>query len=209
VPNLAPKVESVTVGRVTAAGKTGTFKISYGTKDDNSDKMIYTIDMRKLDRTNWIELKEKLDKASFEWDGKTVEDGRYEIRVTASDERSNTTATKLTGSRISDPVVVDNTGPAVKNITSSALKDNGQYRIFEIKVQDELSAIGKLEYTIDSNDDWIGTVPNDLVYDTLDENFTIKIDTEEDLPKGDHILSIKVSDALGNTTYRTVDVNIE
>lgn len=209
VPNLAPKVNSVTVGRVAAAGKAGTFKISYSTKDDNSDKMIYTIDMRKLDRTNWIELKEKLDKASYEWDGKTVEDGRYEIRVTASDERSNTTATKLTGSRISDPVVVDNTGPVVKNITSSALKDNGKYRIFEIKVQDELSAIGKLEYTIDSNDDWIGTVPDDLVYDTLDENFTIKIDTEENLPKGDHILSIKVSDALGNTTYKTVDVNIE
>ena len=209
VPNLAPKVNSVTAGRVAAAGKAGTFKISYSTKDDNSDKMIYTIDMRKLDRTNWIELKEKLDKASYEWDGKTVEDGRYEIRVTASDERSNTTATKLTGSRISDPVVVDNTGPVVKNITSSALKNDGNYRIFEIKVQDELSAIGKLEYTIDSNDDWIGTVPNDLVYDTLDENFTIKIDTEEDLPKGDHILTIKVSDALNNTTYKTVDVKIE
>ena len=115
----------------------------------------------------------------------------------------------MTGSRISDPVVVDNTGPVVKNITSSALKNNGNYRIFEIKVQDELSAIGKLEYTIDSNDDWIGTVPNDLVYDTLDENFTIKIDTEEDLPTGDHILTIKVSDALGNTTYKTVDVKIE
>jgi len=209
VPNLAPKVDSVTVARLATAGKVGTFKISFRAKDDNSDKMIYTIDMRKLDRTNWIELKEKLEAASYEWNGKTVEDGRYEIRVTASDERSNTTATKLTGSRISDPVVVDNTGPVVKNITSSALKDNGQYRIFEIIVQDELSAIGKLEYTIDSNDDWIGTVPNDLVYDTLDENFTIKIDAEEDLPKGDHILTIKVIDALGNTTYKTVDVNIE
>ena len=208
VPNLAPKVESVTVARVTTAGKVGSFKISYRTKDDNSDKMIYTIDMRKLDRTNWIELKEKLEAASYEWNGKTVEDGRYEIRVTASDERSNTTATKLTGSRISDPVVVDNTGPVIKNITSSALKDNGQYRIFEIQAQDELSAIGQLEYTIDSNEDWIGTVPEDLVYDTLDENFTIKIDTKEDLPKGDHILTIKVSDALGNTTYKTVDVNI-
>ncbi len=209
VPNLAPKVEAVTVARVTTAGKEGTFKISFRTKDDNSDKMIYTIDIRKLDRTNWIEVKEKLEAASFEWDGKTVEDGRYEIRVTASDERSNTTATKLTGSRISDPVVVDNTGPVIKTITSSALKDNGQYRIFEIQVHDELSAVGQLEYTIDSNDDWIGTVPDDLVYDTLDENFTIKIDTEEDLPKGDHILTIKVSDALGNTTYKTVDVNIE
>jgi hypothetical protein len=209
VPNLAPKVESVTVTRVTTAGKTGTFKISYRAKDDNSDKMIYTIDMRKVDRTNWIELEEKFEKTSFDWDGKTVEDGRYEIRVTASDERSNTTTTKLTGSRISDPIVVDNTGPVIKNITSSALKDNGQYRIFEIQVHDELSAIGHLEYTIDSNEDWIGTVPDDLVYDTLDENFTVKIDIEEEeLSKGDHILTIKVSDAVGNTTYKTIDVNI-
>jgi hypothetical protein len=208
VPNLAPKVESVTVARVSTASKKGFYKISYKTKDDNSDKLIYKIDFRKLTRTNWIELKDELEAASFEWDAKTVEDGRYEVRVTTSDERSNTTSTKLTGSRISDPVVVDNTGPVVKNITISTLKNNGQYRIFKIEVQDELSAIGKLEYTIDSNADWIGTVPDDLVYDTTDENFTIKIDAKEDLPKGDHVLTIKVSDAVGNTTYKTFEVNV-
>ena len=208
VPNLAPKVESVTVGRVATASKKGFFKISYKTKDDNGDKLIYKIDFRRLARTNWIELKDKLAAASFEWDAKTVEDGRYEVRITASDERNNTTSTKLSGSRISDPVVVDNTGPVVKNITTSALKNNGQYRIFEIEVKDELSAIGKLEYTIDSNADWIGTVPDDLVYDTTDENFTIKIDAKKDLPEGDHVLTIKVSDAVGNTTYKTFEVNV-
>jgi len=208
VPNLAPKVESVTVVRVATASKEGFFKISYKTKDDNGDKLIYKIDFRKLTRTNWIELKDELEATSFEWDAKTVEDGRYEVRVTTSDERSNTTSTKLTGSRISDPVVIDNTGPVVKNITTSALKNTEQYRIFEIEVQDELSAIGKLEYTIDSNADWIGTVPDDLVYDTTDENFTIKIDAKKDLPKGDHVLTIKVSDAVGNTTYKTFEVNI-
>jgi hypothetical protein len=208
VPNLAPKVESVTVERDAKPGKEGVFKISYKTEDDNGDKLIYTIDFRKIGRTNWIELKDELEAASFEWDAKTVEDGRYEVRVTTSDERSNTTSTKLTGSRISDPIVVDNTGPVVKNLTTSALKNNGQYRIFEIEVQDELSAIGKLEYTIDSNADWIGTVPDDLVYDTTDENFTIKIDVKEDLPKGDHVLTIKVSDAVDNTTYKTFEVNI-
>jgi hypothetical protein len=208
VPNLAPKVESVTVERVAKPGKEGVFQISYRTKDDNDDKLIYKIDFRKLTRTNWIELKDELEATSFEWDAKTVEDGRYEVRVTASDERSNTTSTKLTGSRISDPVVVDNTGPVVKNITTSAPTGNGQYRIFEIEVQDELSAIGKLEYTIDSNSDWIGTVPDDLVYDTTDEKFTIKIDAKKDLPQGDHVLTIKVSDAVDNTTYKTFEVNV-
>ncbi len=210
VPNLAPRVESVTVSRIKGAGKQGVFKIGYVTKDDNGDKLVYTIDFRKLGRTNWIELKDELEASSYEWDGKTVEDGRYEVRVTASDARSNTTLTKLTGSRVSEPVVVDNTGPVVKNMKiTSSLKDNGKYRVLGIEVADEFSAISKLEYTIDSNARWIGTVPDDLVYDTTDENFTIRIDAEEDLPKGDHVITVRVSDAVGNTTYKTLEVNVD
>jgi hypothetical protein len=210
VPNLAPRVGSVTVSRIKSATKEGVFKISYVTKDDNGDKLVYKIDFRKIGRTNWIELKDELAAASYEWDGKTAEDGRYEIRITASDEKSNTALTKLTGSRISEPVVVDNTGPVVQNMKiTAALKDNGQYRILGVETVDELSAIGKLEYTIDSNADWIGTVPDDLVYDTTDENFTIRIDAEKELPKGDHVLTVRVSDAVGNTTYKSLEVNVE
>jgi len=210
VPNLAPKVESVTINRIQAPNKEGTFKISYRTTDENEDKLIYKIDFRKVGRTNWIELEKDIEADVFEWDGKTVEDGRYEIRVTASDERSNTTSTKLTGSRISEPIVVDNTGPvaAEMKITSTG-QNNQRFMVFETEIMDQLSAIGKLEYTIDSNTDWIGTVPDDFVYDTTKEYFTIKINTEKDLPKGDHILTIKASDAVGNTTYKTYEVNVD
>jgi hypothetical protein len=210
VPNLAPKVEAVTVGRIATAGKKGYFKISYTTKDDNNDKLIHKIDFRKAGRTNWIELKDKLEAKTFEWNGRTVEDGRYEVRVTASDARSNTTLDKLTGSRVSEAVVVDNTGPAFEGVKiTSALEDNINYRTCEFKVVDKLSAIGKLEYTIDSNTDWIGTVPDDLVYDTKDEKFTIKIDADKELPKGDHVLTVRVSDSVGNVTYRTFEVNVD
>jgi hypothetical protein len=210
VPNLAPKVRSVTVARTATAAKKGFFKISYLTKDDNSDKLIYKIDFRKLGRTSWIELKDELAATSFEWDGRTVEDGRYEVRITASDQKSNTTSTTMTGSRVSEPVVVDNTGPVVESMKMAPdRRDSGQSKIFWIKVSDKLSAIGKLEYTIDSNTDWVSTVPDDLVYDTTDENFTVKIDAEKNLPKGDHVLTIKVSDAVGNTTYKTLEVNVD
>jgi hypothetical protein len=210
VPNLAPKVRSVTVARITAAGKKGFFKISYVTKDDNGDKLIYKIDFRKLGRSNWIELKDKLEAGNFEWNGRTVEDGRYEIRITASDERSNTTSTKLTGSRVSEPVVVDNTGPVVEDIKmTSALNNNVPYKVLQVEVMDELSAIGKLQYTIDSNAGWIGAVPDDLVYDTTNEDFTVEIDADKELPKGDHVLTIRVSDAVGNTTYKTFEINVD
>jgi len=210
IPNLAPQIKSVTIDRLQTASKKGTFKISYKAIDENEDDLIYKIDFRKLGRTTWIELKDDLEAKSFEWDGKTVEDGRYEVRVTAGDERSNTTLTKMTGSRISDPVVVDNTGPIAKETKITTMSRNNQrYMVFETEIMDQLSAIEKLEYTIDSNSDWIATVPNDLVYDTTKEQFTIKIETEKDLSKGDHILTIKVSDAVGNTTYKTYDINVD
>ncbi|MBN2181730.1 MAG: hypothetical protein JW715_07430 [Sedimentisphaerales bacterium] len=210
VPNLAPQIESVTIDRLRTSSKQGTFKISYRTKDENEDKLIYTIDFRKIGWTKWIELTDDLEATTFEWDGKTVEDGRYEIRITASDEKSNTTSTKLTGSRISEQIVVDNTGPIIAAMnTTSTSQNNKKYMVLEIETVDQLSAIETLEYTIDSNADWTSTVPDDLVYDTTKEHFTIKIDTEEGLPKGDHILTIKVSDAVGNTTYKTCELNVD
>lgn len=209
VPNLAPKVEAITIGRIEAPGKTGVFKIGFKAKDDNGDKLIYKIDFRQVGRTNWIELKDRLEADNLEWDGKTIEDGRYEVRVTASDEKSNTSSTKMTGGRISDPVVIDNTGPAIGEVkVASVVKDDQPCRVLDFTVSDGLSAIGQLEYTIDSNTDWIGTVPNDLVYDTTEENFTIEINEKDKLPKGEHIVTIKVSDAVGNTTYKTLEVNV-
>jgi len=202
VPNLAPKVDSVTVSRLTEQGKSGIFKIAYKTTDDNGDKLIYKIDFRKITRAAWLELEDDIEAEFFEWDSKTVEDGRYEIRITASDERSNSTTTALTGTRITEPVVVDNTAPAV---TDYSIVSSGKTVTLKLAVSDKLSAIGKLDYTVDSNAEWKATVPDDLVYDTTDEEFTIVV---EELDAGEHIIAIRLSDDVGNTLYRTFEVNI-
>jgi hypothetical protein len=210
IPNLPPKVESVTISQLQTPKKEGMYKINFRTEDENEDKLVYIIEFRKIGWSTWIQLEDDLEASNFEWDGRTLEDGRYEIRVTASDEKSNTTSTKLTGSRVSEPIVIDNAGPVVKKIqTTSTRKDGRELTIFKVEVSDEFSAIEKLEYTIDSNADWIATVPEDLVYDTKNENFSIAIDTEKDLPKGGHILTIKVSDSVGNTTYKTLEHNVD
>lgn len=203
VPNLAPRVESVDAARIESADKGGLFKISYKAKDDNDDELIYKIDFRKVGRENWIELEKDIETDSFEWDGRTVEDGRYEIRVTASDERSNTSTTKLTGSRITEPVVVDNTAPLIKKYS---IESNKKGVVLNLQVLDQLSVIGKLDYTIDSNTDWISTVPDDLVYDTTDEDFTIVI---EQLGAGEHVIAVRVSDDISNTTYKTFEVAVK
>jgi hypothetical protein len=203
VPNLAPKVQEVNVNRSETVGTQGVFKISYKAEDGNGDTLIYKIEFRKVGRTNWIKLKDEVEEGNIEWDGKMVEDGRYEIRVTASDERSNTDATKLTDSRISEHVVVDNTGPVISN--SAITQNNDKTVTLKFKAIDALSVIGKVNYTIDSNAKWIGVVPDDQVYDTTEEDFTIQT---EKLGAGEHIITIKASDDVGNTTYKTFEVNI-
>lgn len=203
IPNLAPKVKEVNISRTEkSGGDRGVFKISYKAEDDNADKLIYRIDFRKTGRENWIELKEKIEESNFEWDGRTVEDGRYEVRVTASDERSNSSASRLTDSRITEPLVVDNTGPVIEK--NSITKDGDKITL-KLRVSDKLSVIGEVNYTIDSNAEWRSAVPDDLVYDTTDERFTIKT---EKLQPGEHIISVKISDDVGNVTYKTYEVSM-
>jgi len=202
VPNVAPKVEAVNVSRIDVPGKTGVFKISYETKDENNDKLIYTIDFRKVGRANWIEIVDEIEADNFEWDGKTVEDGRYEIRVTASDERSNTAQTKLADSRISDAVVVDNTGPVV---AEHSVMEEGRAVTLKLSMSDEFSVIGKVDYTVDSDAEWKGVICDDFVCDTTKENFTIVI---SGLEVGEHVVTVRTSDDVGNTTYKSFEIDV-
>lgn len=202
VPNLAPNVKEVTVTRSEEAEKQGRFKISYRARDDNSDTLIYMIDFRRLGRQNWIELAKDIEESTYEWDGRTVEDGRYEIRVTANDGRSNSVEKTLTNSRVSEPVVVDNTAPAIEIDFVSVVRDDKAK--IDLAAIDELSAIDEISYTVDSSKDWKKAIPNDLVYDTTQEKFSIII---EGLKAGEHVVAIRAKDSVGNTSYKSIELN--
>ncbi|MBW8034485.1 MAG: hypothetical protein FVQ79_02140 [Planctomycetes bacterium] len=171
--------------------------------DSNKDTLTYEIEFRKLGRTGWIKLKDKLEKSRFEWDTNTVEDARYEVRVIADDEKSNTPQTALTGSRISDAFVIDNTAPKIAKENIKIVKDVVR---FTLTIQDAFTVIGNLSYTVDSNEDWISMLPDDLIYDTTTEDFTIQI---EDMETGKHVIAVKISDDIKNVAYKTYEVNIK
>jgi hypothetical protein len=75
-----------------------------------------------------------------------------------------------------------------------------------LEIKDEFSAIGKVSYTVDSNAGWIAALPDDMVYDTTDEFFTIVI---EDLEPGEHVVALKIADDLENTMYKTFLVDVK
>ncbi len=213
IPNLAPNVQEVTAERSDKPDKQGWFEIKYKAEDDNGDTLIYKIDFRKLGRQVWIELAKDVEEPSYEWDGRTVEDGRYEIRVTANDERSNSVETKMTASRVSEAVVVDNTGPVIEvhSVDGGGMALTGPVEIrgdkakIKLAAVDQLSAIEEVAYTVDSDKDWNTAIPQDLVYDTTEEQITIGL---EELEAGEHVVSIRAKDSMGNTTYKTVELNV-
>ncbi|MCE5339552.1 MAG: hypothetical protein LLF92_00300 [Planctomycetaceae bacterium] len=203
VPNLAPKIAEILIEKGTKKDEPGILKISFKPEDDNMDKLAFNIDFRKKDRKLWINIEKDLDKPKLDWDSKTVEDGIYEFKITASDKFSNNAQTALTGSRISDSVIVDNTAPAIEKFQ---LKTEGKSAMLTIKAADQLSTVSSLNFTIDSNVNWNNVLPDDSVCDTLSEDFTIKTD---DLETGRHIIAVKISDAEENTMYKTFEVEIK
>ncbi|MHC5083072.1 MAG: hypothetical protein ACYTET_03935 [Planctomycetota bacterium] len=202
VPNLAPTVNAIKIQRSRDKKTPFGYDIGFAANDHNKDVLEFELQFRKQGRTRWIQLKDELDTNRFMWDGRTVEDGRYEVRVIANDRISNSPETMLTGSRISDPVVIDNTAP---DIVESKLDPAGDTVVLYLSVADAFSVIGKVEYTVNSNEKWMSTLPDDLIYDTLDEQFTIRLD---DLESGEHVIAVKISDDLKNIRYKTFEVTI-
>lgn len=202
VPNLPPRVVAVKAERSRDKKKPYAVDVTFAAADDNKDTLEYTLEFRKRGNIVWIPLKDKLDQTRFEWDSRTVEDGRYEVRVTASDYKNNTPDAALTGSRISDAFVIDNTAP---EITDAAVAVEGSDVVLSLSIRDALSVLGKVQYTVDSGENWMTALPDDLVYDTLTETFTIRV---KDLKPGRHVIAVMVADDPENTGYKTWEVDV-
>ena len=202
VPNLPPKVTDI---KTTLAkdNNPGLMLVEYKAEDSNNDKLSYTIELRQLGRQQWIKIEENIVTDNFKWDTKTVEDGEYEIRVTADDKLSNTPTTKLSATRVSDPFIVDNSAPEIVTQQTAISNDTATLKL---GISDRLTIIGSVSYTVDSSKEWTSTIPDDFVYDTTSEDFTIVV---SDLEAGEHVIAVCLKDDIGNTAYKTFVVEIQ
>jgi hypothetical protein len=170
--------------------------------DPNGDPLVYTIEYRQVGTDNWIKVADKLDKPAYSWDSRTVSDGTYEFRVTAGDSPSNPPASALTASKVSTPVVVDNTPPVVKEL---AAKVAGNKVSVSGLAVDSGSRVAAIHYSLDSATEWIMILPEGGICDSDKEKFSFDL---KDVKPGTHRLSVKVVDAFGNTGFGTITVNV-
>ncbi len=189
--NSAPKVEKVTI----TFNNNSLYKISWDAQDDDKDTLIYNLYLSQAD-DDWIKINDKpLEDNNFDLNTANYPEGQYRIKVTASDERSNSKEEAKEGYKISDQFVIDNNPPFIGDIS---IKKSGQLFELEWKVADSLSPIFDVSYSINGLK-WIKLLPVDGIYDSLSESFNLKIEINQ--PSS---FEIKAVDIYGNASTKGI-----
>ena len=167
--------------------------VQWKVEDLNKDTLQFAVYYKGIDETNWKLLKKELTTSSYGWDTTSMPDGRYVIKIEATDKLSNPPAWAKSSEEISKPFDIDNTQPTVRDVVATANVD-GTYKI-TCTTEDESSHIQKAVYKIDGDQHWKVIFPEDGIFDSKEE--TLLLQTKS-LPIGAHTITIQVTDAAEN-----------
>ncbi len=133
------------------------------------------------------------------WDTSTVPNGRYLVKITASDALSNPGGLALSGSKESTIFEVDNTPPTL----TAQLLERGAARI-RAQVKDDSSPLRRAEYSVNGGR-WEEIYPLDGINDGREETYEF---TPEGLTAGagPHVVVVRATDLLGNGASIRVEV---
>jgi hypothetical protein len=170
-------------------------RVSWRAQDENKDRLNYSLFFRFKNENNWLLLKKDLTRSSHTWDSRSMPDGNYQLKIIASDEKSNPLNATLFAEKTSDWFIIDNSRPEIKNISLKKSGTDSAYVSFT--VWDKLSTIKKVEFSLNAQK-WNWVYPQDQVCDTKEEKFNFKIN----IPQKDYrIIVLKATDKSENTGY--------
>jgi hypothetical protein len=177
----------------------GAQSIGWQARDENNDRLIYRIEIRAVGENAWRELAKDYAGTVYTWDSQALPDGEYQIRISASDQRSNPPSLALSSEKVSEIFIVDNTPPEVKNL--AVQKSGGQWQA-SFEAADQLSRLKEAWYAVDA-DKWQLIYPADNVADQRRETFQFTLPANA-APTATSILAVKVVDANGNSGFGKV-----
>ncbi|HEX3254119.1 MAG TPA: hypothetical protein VHS05_32080 [Pyrinomonadaceae bacterium] len=178
----------------------GARSFQWQAEDRNGDTLEYSIYYRALNEQTFRLLKDKLRDNFYTIDGATLADGRYIIKVVASDAPDNPLGQKLTGERLSEPVDIDNTPPVVKVMGQPQITRDAVRVVFA--VDDATGKVKKADASLDGAS-WIPVFPDDGIADSGHEVYTVEFGS---LGPGEHSISLRTFDTSGNIGTLSVTV---
>jgi hypothetical protein len=173
--------------------------VRWNAHDDNGDDLMFAVWYRGEGEQNWRLLKDKISDRFYSFESALLPDGRYTVRVVASDAPVHTDPDTLTGQRESSEFTIDTTPPVPGPLT--ARMQGGKLRA-TFSVTDATSPIAHAEYAVDGGP-WQYLEPVGKLSDSLTEHY----DFDADIPRqeaatnpAEHVLAIRVYDRFENMT---------
>jgi len=195
-----PETGGVTIPASGAAPDEGKPSVRLRWKLDNpdNDELRFRLFFHPAGTTRWTSLldpSEVLTKKEYTWDTSGLPEGRYRVRLDASDELSNSPGTTRSHSLESTSFVIDNTAPVFSNL---ALKGNQ----LSGTAADGVGPIVRLEVALVGSKPFYPLAPSDGVLDEASEAFDADISAL--IPAGPQQVVVRAYDAAGNRTSATV-----
>lgn len=169
--------------------------------DPNGDPLRYRLELLPEGRAGAIPLAKDVDVNAWTFDTHTLPDGRYRLRVAASDAAANPPGEEGAGDGVSAPFTVDNTPPEIPALEARAT--TGEVRVSG-RAEDAVSALTRLEVAIDG-EDWRPVTPEGGFADARRLSFATAL---RDVKPGAHAVAIRAVDASGNAATRAELVTV-
>lgn len=178
--------------------------ITWDVQEPDNDQLLFDLYFKKAGEMNWQPLARDIrGKNIYTWETNSIADGKYQIKISASDILSNPKEKALQSALISQPFPIDNTRPVITDIRVLNTEDGG------CKVtgtaSDNMSNISSMQYSVDAGD--LGSVfPADQLFDYKNEVFQF---TALELTKGQHTVIINAIDSENNIGSERISVGIK
>ena len=114
------------------------------------------------------------------------------IKIVASDAPDNPSGQALFGERLSEPVDIDNTPPALRSIAPTSGGSSSTRVVFE--VADVTGKIKRGDFSLDGSP-WTPLFPEDGIADSGRERYSVELPP---LAAGEHTVSLRAFDGSGN-----------
>ncbi len=186
-----------------ARAHSSTLKLRWKVENPDNDELIYKLWFRQVGDSVWRPLggPDPLGKAEYDWNTDSVPDGRYAIRVWASDEKVTPADRALDFLFESPPFLVDNTKPEIRGLATLAATP---MRVIG-RAHDARSVISAIEFAVDGNE-WWPAQPDDGVLDERDEAFTVQL--SKALAPGPHIVNVRAWDSADNVGSARIEIRV-
>ena len=159
-------------------------------EDANGDALLFTAEIRGASETGWKLIRDKIRENYVSWDATAFPDGKYVVRITASDSLSNPPDQALASAQETEPFLIDNTPPDITGLTATA---SGGKIDLRFHAKDALSNLGKAEYSINGGD-WMVVEPTTRLTDSTEHDYRVQVDRGA----GEVTIAVRVADDVEN-----------